>query len=516
MLLPSFRFFGHMLSRCSLVGLIAAVGGHAGAIELKDVSDFASLDAYAAALAKQPYVAPVVTLHPFFDKLEYDGHRKIRFREEHALYAGDGSTYHLDFFHPGWMFKKTVGLFDMGDSQIAKPIPFDPALFNYHDLQLPADIRYPTGFTGFRVMAPNSLMNRRFEFMVFLGASYYRAATTELGFGVSARGVAVNTIGGEPEEFPDFTHFWFQKPAPSDKFFKVNVLLNGPSVTGAYAFEAMPGKTTEMFVKGTLYLRKPVKVLGIAPFSSMFWYGENTHPKPLDFRPEVHDSDGLQIEIEDGPSIWRPLDVSKDLRLSLMQTGKLKGFGLAERDRDFKNFEDLEAMYHRRPAVWVEPIRGFDKGTVTLVEIPTGEETWDNVVTFFQPEKIPASPAEPLHFEYRLSWLEEHFPGTLARVIATRRGLAMKSDDHLYVIDFAKGNITPPPAKGWIPTIDVAITGGDAKVLDQRVMFNPETSGWRAFFKLDVPEKTNLLEISCELKQDTRAISERWMYQWRR
>ncbi len=513
---PFLRSFRRTLARAIRLALLAVVAGHARGVELKDVCDFATLDTYAAALALKPYVAPSSALHPFFDKLEYDGHRKIRFREEHSLYGPDGTTYQLDFFHPGWMFKKTVSFFDLGAAGIAKPIPFDPALFNYHDLPLPPDVRYPTGFTGFRVMAPNALLGRRFEFMVFMGASYYRACTTELGLGVSARGVAINTIGGEPEEFPDFTHFWFQKPAPGDKFFKVHALLDGPSVTGAYSFDAMPGKTTEMFVKGTLYMRRPVKTLGIAPFSSMFWYGENSHPKPDDFRPEVHDSDGLQIEIEDGPAIWRPLDVSKDLRLSIMKADKLKGFGLAERDRDFKNFQDLEAVYHRRPAVWVEPIRGFDKGSVTLIEIPTGEETWDNVVTFFQPEKIPASPAEPLSFEYRLSWLEEHFPGTLSRVIATRRGLAMKSDDHLYVIDFAKGNITPPPPKDWIPGIDVTIAAGDAKVADKRVMANPETGGWRAFFKLDIPEKTHLLELSCELKQDTRAISERWMYQWRR
>jgi glucans biosynthesis protein len=248
----------------------------------------------------------------------------------------------------------------------------------------------------------------------------------------------------------------------------------------------------------------------------MFWFGENSHPKPLDFRPEVHDSDGLQIEVKNGPSIWRPLDVSKDLRLSIMKVENLKGFGLAERDRDFRNFEDLEAVYHRRPAVWVEPIKGFERGAVTLVEIPTGEETWDNVVALFQPEKMPATPAEPYDFEYQLSWLEEHLPGTLAKVISTRRGLVMDSDDHLYVIDFAKGALSPQPPADWIPDVDVIINGGEAKVLDKRVMLNPETKGWRAFFKLDIPEKTGLLELTCELKQGDKAISERWMYQWRR
>lgn len=499
-----------------LVAPVSAAPPAAPAPPKAAVTDFASLEALARQTAAKPYAAPSTDLHPFFDSLKYDGHRQIRFREDKALYGDGGRTYRLEFFHPGWMFKKTVNLFDLAPDGKAGAIAFDPGLFNYGELKLPPDVRYPQGYTGFRVLAPDSVLNRRFEFMVFMGASYFRAVTTELGYGISARGVAINTIGGEPEEFPDFTHFWFHRPAPGDKFFKVDALLNGPSVTGAFAFEAMPGKTTEMFVKGVLFLRKPVKALGLAPFSSMFWFGENSHPKPYDFRPEVHDSDGLQIEIEDGPSIWRPLDVSKDLRLSVMQVEKLKGFGLAERDRDFRNFEDLEAMYHRRPAVWVEPIRGFEKGSVTLVEIPTGEETWDNVVAFYQPEKLPATPNEPLRFEYRLSWLEERLPGMLAKVIATRRGMVMDSDDQLYVIDFAKGNITPPPPKGWNPSIEVAISGGEAKLLDKRVMSNPATGGWRAFFKLDIPATTNLLELTCELKDGARAISERWMYQWRR
>ena len=507
--------------RGSLLALLSSglLVTHSGGQEItaKDVTDFTSLQKFAAAMALKPYEAPVVKMHPFFDTLQYDGHRTIRFRDDKALYKGAGDTYRLEFFHPGWMFKKTVQLHDMGLDGKTKAIPFDPALFNYGELKLPKDVTYPEGFTGFRVLAPDSLLKRRFEFMVFLGASYFRAVTTELGYGISARGVSINTIGGEPEEFPDFTHFWFQQPTPTDKFFKVLAFLNGPSITGAYEFSAMPGKTTEMFVKGTLHLRKPVKALGVAPFSSMFWFGENSHPKPLDFRPEVHDSDGLQVEIKGGPSIWRPLDVSKDLRLSIMEVENLKGFGLAERDRDFRNFEDLEAMYHRRPAVWVEPIKGFEKGAVTLVEIPTGEETWDNVVAFYQPAKLPATPAEPYDFEYQLSWLEEHLPGTLAKVISTRRGLVMDSDDHLYVIDFAKGALNPQPPADWIPDVDVIVNGGgEAKVLDKRVMLNPETKGWRAFFKLDVPDKTNLLELTCELKQGDKAISERWMYQWRR
>jgi len=249
----------------------------------------------------------------------------------------------------------------------------------------------------------------------------------------------------------------------------------------------------------------------------MFWFGENSSPKPYDFRPEVHDSDGLQVEIEGGPSIWRPLDVSRDLRLSIFETDKLKGFGLAERDRDFNNFQDLEANYHRRPAVWVEPVSGFGKGAVTLVELSTGEETWDNIVAMWRPDHLPVTPTEPLKVEYKLNWLDQHEPADLCKVISSRRGFVMDSDDHLYVIDFAPEKVAAKAhGKDWTPDIDVVLSGGQGKVLDKRVMRNSETGGWRAFFKLDVPEATNLLEIMMEMKEGKKVISERWMYQWRR
>ncbi len=481
------------------------------------VTDFESLQKLAAELARQPYEAPPATLDPFYDGLEYDDHRQIRFQPEKALFSGPDDTFRVEFFHPGWMFKKPVAFFNL-DPAKTTPVSFDAGLFDYGSLKVPEGAAPPPGYAGFRVLAPDRLADRRFEFLVFMGASYFRAVTTELGYGISARGVAVNTIGGEPEEFPDFTHFWIEPPRAGGEFFTHLALLNGPSLTGAYRFATMPGKTTTMFVTGTLYLRQPVKMLGLAPFSSMFWYGENTHPKPYDFRPEVHDSDGLQIEVEDGPSIWRPLDNGRDMRLSFFEVPKLKGFGLAERDRDFKNFEDLEANYHRRPAVWVEPVKGFGEGSVGLVELATGEETWDNIVAFWQPKTVPTGPDEPMHFEYRIDWLEEHLPGLLAKVTATRRGFVMKSDtDHLYVIDFTRGLLNPDPPADWVPEIEVTLTGGDpAEVLDARVMKNPETHGWRAFFQIRVPETTKLIEMSAELKRAEQVISERWMYQWRR
>ena len=484
--------------------------------QLPPIRTILDLEAYASQLAQKPYVTPSAPLDPFFAELKYDGHRQIRFKSDKALFSDLGDAFHVEFFHPGWMFKKTVGFAQIADGQ-PKMIPFNKDLFDYGPNKVPDTAVYPTGYSGFRLLAPDDLLKKRFEFLVFQGASYFRAVTTKLGWGLSARAVAINTVGGDPEEFPDFTNFWFVQPKVGDKTFKFYALLNGASVTGAYEFEIEPGETTKMSIGGSLFLRRPVKLLGIAPFSSMFWFGENTHPKPCDFRPEVHDSDGLLIEQGFGPIIWRPLDNSKELRQSVFSIESLKGFGLQERDRNFTHFEDLEAKYHDRTAVWVEPVEGFGRGKLHLIEIPTGEETWDNVVTMWEPDHQPTA-TEPLRFAYKLNWQKEH-EHKLAKVISTRWGEGVATpdipNDYVFVLDFTKGPVADGKPADWVPSVEINITG-DAKMLDKRVMANPETGGWRAFFKLDIQPAVKLLEMTCELTDGKQPLSERWVYQWKR
>ncbi len=473
------------------------------------------LEAYASRLAQKPYAPPEAKLDPFFAELKYDDHRRIQFRKDKALYV-DASPCGVEFFHPGWMFKKTVDFFEIADGQ-PLPVGFSKDLFDYFGLPVPDGVRNPTGYSGFKLLAVDPNSKNRPEFVAFQGATYFRAASPKYGWGLSARGVAINTVGGGPEEFPDFTHIWFIKPKAADKTFKFYALLNGPSVTGAYEFEIQPGEETIMTISGSLFLRRVVNLLGLAPFSSMFWFGENTHPKPLDFRPEVHDSDGLLIEQNFGPVIWRPLDNGKEMRHSVFTIESLKGFGLLERDRDFSHFEDLEAQYHKRTAVWVEPLEGFGRGKLHLIELATGEETWDNVVSMWEPDHLPTA-TEPLRFAYKLHWLGEH-EHNLAKVTATRYGEAIATpedpNDFLFVIDFTKGKVPDGAAPDWTPGVEITIPAG-AKLIDKRVMANPETGGWRAFFKLDAPPTLKLLEMTCELNDGKQPLSERWTYQWKR
>lgn len=481
------------------------------------VRTFLDLEAYAGKLAEKPYTSPYQALDPFFDKLEYDGHRQIQFLQKKALFNEIGDGYRVEFSHPGWMFKKPVGFSRIVDGQ-PEPVPYSKDYFFYGDLVLPKSLTLPQGFSGWKLLTAKEGENHRPEYLTFQGASYFRAVNSKLVWGLSARGVAINTVGGEPEEFPDFTHFWFVSPKAGEKVFQFFALLNGPSVTGAYQFDVTTGDVTFMRVTSSLFLRKPVKLLGLAPFSSMFWFGENTHPKPVDFRPEVHDSDGLLIEPTSGPVIWRPLENSRELRQSVFTLEGVKGFGLQERDREFQHFEDLEAKYHQRVSVWVEPVEGFGRGKLHLIEIPTGEETWDNVVTMWEPEKPPTA-KEPLRFAYNMSWLSEKL-FDLAKVTATRWGLETVTkenpNDYLFVLDFTRGKPGEGKTADWVPAVNVRINGGTAKVIDQRAMANPQTGGWRAFFRLEIPPDTKLLEMTCDLMENKLPISERWSYQWRR
>ncbi|TLD68500.1 glucan biosynthesis protein [Phragmitibacter flavus] len=480
------------------------------------IRTFLDLEAYASKLASKAFVPQEITLDPFFGGLQYDGHRQIRFLKDKALFEDNGDGFRVEFSHPGWMFKKTVDMFKMEDGQ---PVPLKngPEFFSYGDLKPGPEVKYPVGFSGWKLLSAEEGKKERPEFLTFQGASYFRAVTTKLGWGISARGVAINTIGGEPEEFPDFTHFWFLTPKEGDKTFQFLALLNGPSVTGAYHFEVQPGETTVMTVRSSLFMRKVVKMLGLAPFSSMFWYGENTHPKPLDFRPEVHDSDGLLIEQHNGPILWRPLDNGREMRHSVFSLEAAKGFGLLQRDRDFKHYQDLEANYHNRVSVWVEPVEGFGRGKLHLIELATGEETWDNIVSFWEPDLLPTA-TEPARFVYKLHWLKEH-EHNLAKVTDSRWGEGVATmdvpNDYEFVIDFTKGTLKEGTPADWLPEEAVNIVG-EAKMIDKRVMFNPQTGGWRAFFKLDIPPSTKLLEMTCELLQDGKPLSERWTYQWRR
>lgn len=494
-----------------------------------------------AAKAYVPYEPP---LADHWKNLTYDQHRDIRFKMEEGLWAKEKGLYSVDFFHPGWTAKKTVEVMEIVNGE-ARPVTFDRAMFDYGKQQVPADVPPPPGYAGWRARFPLNSPDYMDEFLVFLGASYFRAIPEKAPYGLSARGLSIDSgLPGVPEEFPDFQKFWLVKPAPGDRTLTIFALLDGPSASGAYQFTVTPGAQTVMDVQAELTLRRPVKQLGLAPFSSMFWYGEITHPKPYDFRPEIHDSDGLLMELADGSRQWRPLDQSPNggFRHVTFSMEKPRRYALCQRDRSFASYQDPEALYHNRPSVTVEPVAGWEKGKLHLIEMPAHQETDDNVIVLWEPEP-QAAPGTPFRVHYRLHWQRDPDTAGLFCVRETRHGHPVQRPDQLlFSVDFAnpihpekneKGNKKWDDFSALKPVVtcsnpavklvhagltdlsmshvdDIPLGMGRAKDIHM-----PQVV--RAFFVLEPGAATGDLDLTCELQDKSgKAVSERWLYLWRK
>ena len=320
-------------------------------------------------------------------KLGYDQYQSIRFRSDHALWADAGLAFRVQFFHVGRNFTEPVHLYEVIDGQ-SREILYDPAMFEWDKSGLdPSVMKDRAGFAGFRVQFVTDWKD---DVAAFLGASYFRAVGGDTRqYGLSARALAVDTAFPRPEEFPRFTSFWFERPAKEAGVLTLYALLDSPSIAGALRMQISPGGTQIMNIDSALYPRKPIERIGIAPLTSMFYYGENDRRAANDWRPEIHDSDGLSMWTGAGEWIWRPLTNPAQLHLNSYFDDSPRGFGLLQRDRDFDHYQDDGVYYDRRPSLWVEPKPGpnggWGKGAVQLVEIPTVDETFDNIVAFWNP-----------------------------------------------------------------------------------------------------------------------------------
>jgi periplasmic glucans biosynthesis protein len=491
-------------------------------------------------MASEAYVAPKDDLADFWKNLSYDQHRDIRFKMDSGLWAAEKEPFSIDFFHPGWTAKKTVAVHAVvgGKSEFLK---FDQKLFDYGKQKVPGGTPPPAGYAGWRARTHLNSAEYMDEFLVFLGASYFRAIPKDAPYGLSARGLSLNSgLPGVPEEFPDFSEFYLEKPEKDGKTFKVSALLNGESVAGAYRFEITPGVETVMDVTAEITLRRPVQQLGMAPFSSMFWFGEGTHPRPYDFRPEVHDSDGLLMELGSGNLHYRPLEHTKDqFRHCVFTLEKPRSWALVQRDRSFASYQDTEAGYHNRPSVKVEPLEGFDLGKLHLIEMPTIDETNDNVILVWEPQPS-LEIGKTVRFKYRLRWMRDPAPSGLFTVRATRVGNPVQQPDQiLMTVDFAKP--LQPEAKVGNPKWDdiskfkpaVTINQQSVKLIHvgltdismPNVDDVPAGLGrspqlhmpqvLRAFFVLEPPKDLADMDMTCELLDEKgKAVSERWVYLW--
>ena len=500
---------GRRVSRPLLLALLAVVAR--GSAEAKEAFEFTAVVERAQKLATEPFREPKTDVPDWLLKISYDEWRDVRFRPDHALWRDSKSPFEVQFFHPGLYYNRVVGM-NVVRADGAHRLEFSPSQFDYGRNTFASRVPQNLGYAGFRIHYPIKTKEYKDEVIVFLGASYFRAVGKDEVFGLSARGLAIDTAESWGEEFPWFREFWLVTPPPNGKEVTIYALLDSPSITGAYRFVVAPGDQTTVAVECRLFPRKEIRKLGIAPLTSMFFHGEDTTRWFPDFRPEVHDSDGLLINFSTGEWLWRPLDNPRTLHVSGFQMQGPKGFGLVQRDRDFDHYQDLETSAHRRPSVWIAPRQDWGAGRVEVVAIPTNEDINDNVVSYWVPEKAPR-PGESAGFGYVMSWYGEDTtrpPG--GRVVATRRDNGTMKDAQRFVIDFASAKLASIPQDKVLRGV-VTVVGGEeaAELLDQHVVRNPFIKGWRLTFQVR-PKKRDPLELRAFLDQGGETLSETWSY----
>lgn len=478
-----------------------------------EIFDEQKLIAMAQNLAQHPYVAPQNNLPASLKNLNYDQYRDIRFIRENGPWFGKKLPFEIQFFHPGSLFQNSVTVNEI-IHQKSHEIKYDAAYFDFGKNTIDTSGFNALGYAGFRIHYPLNSKTYYDELISFLGASYFRALAQNQKYGISARGLAVDTALASGEEFPIFREFWLKKPNRKDKSITIYALLDSPRITGAFTFVVTPGKNTIIDTNATLFAREKITKLGIAPLTSMYLFGENTKNRFDDHRPEVHDSDGLLVLNGNNEWIWRPLDNAKTLRISAFVDNNPKGFGLLQRDRNPAHYLDFEAFYEQRPSVWVEPLENWGKGWVELVEIPSIQEIHDNVVAYWVPE-TPVKPLEPMNFKYRLYWFNtlpvNKIPGDITATYTGIGGVSgmLQTQQRKFVIDFDILNMQSEVKKG-IATLEVSASQG--KIVGQYLTYNPVTKGLTAYIDFEPNGQTS--ELKAVVKKNGKQISEIWSYQW--
>lgn len=472
---------------------------------------FEALKQRAKALARTPYAAPPKPpVDDAMRTMSFDTFAQAVYRPDKELWRGVAGAQAVRLFPQGRFYADPVAIHVL-DRGVAREVIYTPDLFD-----MPAD--HPlrklkgAGFAGFRLMSRGG----QSDWLAYLGASYFRASEPFDQYGLSARGLAINA--GGKEEFPRFSAFWLEQNGGG---LNVYALLDGPSVTGAYRMDnrRIEGGAVQE-IEAELYFRRPVELLGVAPLTSMFWYGENSGTFRGDWRPQIHDSDGLALSTGAGERIWRPLADPPRIVTNSYVDQNPKSFGLIQRDRNFENYQDDSLFYDKRPSAWVEPLSPWGAGAVNLVQLPTVSEREDNIVAFWTPkDKIAAGSV--VSARYRLHWASEPPPpGDVARVVHTLVGLAGDGGRDL------DGRPIPPGSRKYVVDVEgkaveelARFGGAHAVVTASRGVLKGVaafpvvgTKRWRLMFELhDLDGQP--ADLRAYLAKDGQALSETWMYQ---
>ena len=475
---------------------------------------FAKLKAKARAMSRQPFVPADIPESDTLDRIDYEEHNQIRFRKDMALWTDRPDASPVQFFFPGRFFKEPVRVYAV-ESGMAREIPFSTDLFEIPDDNPARTLTATGGFAGFRVQDASSGN----DWMSFLGASYWRTEGYSGQFGLSVRGLALDTaIPNGPDEFPRFTRFWLEPQADGGVI--TCALLESPRATGAYRITSHRDNGVIQDVEATIFLRGDVGRLGLAPLTSMFWFGKHNRNIAPDWRPEVHDSDGLEVHDAAGTRVWRPLNNPPRTMANAFRASNVRGFGLMQRERRFEEYLDDSVFYEKRASAWVEPVGDWGEGSVGLVELSTDDEIHDNIVAFWTPD-APAKAGSEYEIAYRLSWVEDTpVPPVTARFTATRIGAGgnpgQPRPDQVakIVCDFDGHGFDGLTSED---PFTVRVTASRGSVAHARTYPVVGESYWRVLFDLDIsrlpPEDDEPVDIHMFVELHGRIMTETLLLQ---
>ncbi|ATA23581.1 glucan biosynthesis protein G [Brenneria goodwinii] len=499
----------------SAIAVLSLSAAPAWAFTINDVAQ------QAEALAAKGFDAPKSNLPAQFRDMKFADYQQIQFNQEKSYWNSLQTPFKLQFYHQGMYFDTPVKINEVTATTVDE-IKYSADYFNFGSVNHDPETVKNLGFAGFKILYPINKADKNDEIVSMLGASYFRVVGKGQIYGLSARGLAIDTALPSGEEFPRFREFWIERPKPADKHLVIYALLDSPRATGAYRFVIYPGSDSVVDVQAKVYLRDKVGKLGVAPLTSMYLFGPNQPSPTLNYRPALHDSNGLSIHAGNGEWIWRPLNNPRHLSVSTYAVENPKGFGLLQRGRNFSSYEDLDDRYDLRPSGWIEPKGDWGKGKVELVEIPTADETNDNIVAFWTPDVLPEA-GKPLEMAYRLRFTSNeeqlHSPD-IAYVQQTRRSTGDVKQSNLirqpdgtiaFIVDFVGPSLKEMDEA--TPVTSQVSIGDNGEVVENSVHYNPVTHGWRLTLRLRVKDNKQPTEMRAALVNGETTLTETWSYQ---
>lgn len=479
----------------------------------RETVGFDQVAAAALKMAQEDYLTASPALPRSLRELTAEQYKLIRWNDEKTLWRKEGLPFQVRFFHPGHVYDRQIDIYEVNKQGTQKKtysrqsFEFDPRLEGLKFFNV-------IGYAGFRLMYPINRPEQLDEVLRFLGGSDFQAVAKGLVLGAKSRALVIDPGGkDQPTEEPVFTSFWLRRPDTFSSQFTLLALLESRSVTGAYSFEVEPGEETRVRVRARLYFRRKVDKVGFAPLISMFWFGENTSNTFGDFRPEVHKSDGLLFQTDSGEWVWRPLAWIESAQVNIFANAGPKGYGLMQRDRDFSHYQDLNSLFHQMPSVWVQPVKGFNQGAVSLLQQPAQNDQADNVMAYWSPSTSPR-PLEPVEIEYVLRWMtySPELP-PVGRCVSTRVDLQDEANRREIFLDFSGGPLDKVK-QGDTPVPEVSSPNNAATISNVKIERNEFGKSWRVSFLAERTEDKKPIELRCRVLVNGTPASETWTYTW--